>query len=79
MKSLGLSAPCEVPMDETAHTILRNECELAANAADLCDNDPRLGFHQESQLYFYNSTSIRKKIELMQGLLSRQQALNPFE
>jgi hypothetical protein len=71
IEALGLTPPCDVPMADEASAILRRERALAAEAIELCRNDTRLGYHQESHAVFYDQTSIARKVAALDGALAQ--------
>ena len=70
MKRLGLQAPCEIPPDEVSRQIMRDELQNTRAANELVRNDPRLGFHQEAQAFYFNADSIEAKQKNLERQLS---------
>lgn len=73
MHALGITPPCDVPVDEESLAILRRERGLAAEAVALCRLDPRLGYHQESHAVFYDETSIAQKVDAIDSLINQRE------
>lgn len=70
MMHLGLQAPCEIPPDEISRQIMRNEIQNTRAAIELVRKDPRLGFHQEAQAFYFNADSIEAKQKNLERILS---------
>jgi hypothetical protein len=51
-------------------TIMRNECDHLADAADIAQRDPRMGFHIEPQLQMFTASAIRKKLGNLEETLA---------
>jgi len=60
-----LHPPCKVPLDEQGVEIIIRQIANAKEALMLTQLDPRLGFHQEPQLWFYDPDQIQTSIDSM--------------
>jgi hypothetical protein len=69
MQAMGLSAPCDVPLDDAGAEILSDEHRNALDALHLVREDPRLGYHQEAQAYMYDADRIRRKLDMIEQML----------
>ena len=52
--------------------IVRNQIEVSDRMAELCELDPRLGYHSEAEVYKYFPEKLRWRIKTLQYLLDEE-------
>lgn len=59
----------QVFIEEMKH-IIEREIEISSRMLQLCENDPRLGFHSEAEGYKYYPAKLQWRIELLKDALA---------
>jgi hypothetical protein len=62
--------PWTIEPDDALKPIVADEIQSVRQAISLAQADPRLGFHQECQAYFYTPEHLRRKLEGLERLLA---------